>query len=599
MEAYILITLEGKEKLTLEQIYNLIGKIMAIIYVRVSSADQVKNYSLESQIEACKNRAITKFGFKESELIVVVEAGGMGDDPNRPALNNALYLLEKGLGKKLIILHPDRLTRDNTLQGVVSRRIWNMGVDIEFIEFEVDPDNPESMLMYNIQGSIAQYNKAKIHANSRRGRIQKAKKGQIPSFRRMYGYTYNKKEDNVDINEDEKNVILEMIDMLLNQDMSCNQIAQDLSERGIDAPSGDIWYQTTVTRILRNKSYTGEFYYGKTKVMQINGEKKQLPRPKEEWIKIKIPNIMDQKTYEDVQLAIDRLNNAKGRKSKTYLLKGIARCGRCGSAAGSGITSKTKNGVYKYYSCQSKVSKGFTVGTGKPLKKCKGKNWRVDIVDEIVWNWVVERINNPKLIITEITNSLGDKSKVETMKISRDKLLKQISSLEKEEGNYIVLFGKSKINEKQFDELTAPIKVNLDRLNKELSITENQLSSIENDKNEVSRLAENIEKIQKLIRDDYVLDIEKRRKILRMFVENVKLNENDTIKIDVKWGIEDDSNASISIDNWHKKKVHRQAYGRQTARIYINFGWVLKRNGTFFKTKSGITFAVSISVSFS
>ncbi len=282
-----MIQLRGEDKLSLNKIFSLIGKINAIIYVRVSSADQVKKgYSLESQIELCKQRAISKFGFSENELIVVIEEGKMGDDPNRPALNYVFYLLEKGLGKKLIMLHPDRFTRDNTLQGVMSRKVWSMGVDIEFIEFEVDPNNPESMLMYNIQGSIAQYNKAKILANSRRGRVQKARKGELPSFKRLYGYRYDKELKTLEINEEEEMILLEMIDMLLNQNMSCNQIAQELSKKGIPAPNGNVWYQTTVTRILRNESYTGNYYYGKTKVVQTNGEKKQVPRPKEEWILI-------------------------------------------------------------------------------------------------------------------------------------------------------------------------------------------------------------------------------------------------------------------------------------------------------------------------
>ncbi|WP_411801329.1 recombinase family protein [Bacillus atrophaeus] len=188
------------------------------MYARVSTTDQAnKGFSIDSQIERCKERAIKKFGYKESEIIVLVELGGMGDDPNRPALNHALYLLERGLGKKFIVLHPDRLTRDNTLQGVVSRRIWGMGVDIEFIEYEVNPHDPESMLMFNIQGSIAQYNKAKIHANSKRGRIAKAKKGELPSFKSLYGYKFNTKTDLPEYHEDEKEILLEMKDMLINE----------------------------------------------------------------------------------------------------------------------------------------------------------------------------------------------------------------------------------------------------------------------------------------------------------------------------------------------------------------------------------------------
>lgn len=554
-----MIILRDKEKLEMEALMNLVGKILAIIYARVSTADQAKKgYSLESQIERCKERAAQKFGIKEDEIIALVEEGGMGDDPNRPALNYALYLLEKGLGKKFIILHPDRLTRDNTLQGVISRKIWNLGVDLEFVEFEVDPTNPESMLMYNIQGSIAQYNKAKILANSKRGRITKAKKGEIPSFKRLYGYKYNKVTDKLEINEEEKEVILEMVSMLLDKDMSCNQIAKELSRRGIDAPSGDIWYQTTVARILRNEDYKGVYYHGKTQVVQIDGKKKQIPRPREEWIAIKIPQIIDPITFEKIQIKIDQFIKGKGRKSKNYLLKGIARCGRCGAAAGSGITSKVKNGVYKYYACRKKPSKAYKVGSGEKAYECTGKNWRVDIVDEVVWKWLVDKINNPEKIIQEITRELNDINKITQLSNQKNKLQKKLDEINKEENNYILLFGKGKINEEQFDALTEPLKEHKQTLEEDLKIVNNQIASIKNNLDELELVKSNIEKFKEIIRSDE-LSIEQKRKILSLFVEKVILHEDDTVEIISRWDHGD--NGGNDPSNRHKKQDHLQAHG--------------------------------------
>lgn len=217
-----MITLRNNEKLNPETILKLVGKIEAIIYVRVSSVDQIKKYSLGSQVEECKKLAFEKFGIKDDQLITMIEEGEMGDNPNRPALNHALHLLESGLGSKLIALHPDRLARDVTIQGMVSKKVWGLGADIEFVEFEIDPTNPESVFMYNIQGAVAQYNKAKILANSRRGRLQKAKRGEIPSFRRLYGYRHNKETQKLEINEDEYKILLLMKDLLLEKDYSCN-----------------------------------------------------------------------------------------------------------------------------------------------------------------------------------------------------------------------------------------------------------------------------------------------------------------------------------------------------------------------------------------
>lgn len=531
----IMIQLKGEQRLTLNKTFNLIGKIDALIYVRVSTTDQAeKGYSLDSQVELCKERALTKFGFKEEALIVIIEEGKMGDDPNRPALNYVLYLLERGLGKKLIMLHPDRFTRDNTLQGVISRKVWSLGVDIEFIEFEVDPSNAESMLMYNIQGSIAQYNKAKILANSRRGRVQKARKGELPSFRRLYGYKYDKSTKTLEVNVDEEVIYLKIVDMLLNQNISCNQIARQLSLEAIPAPGGGIWYQTTVTRILRNESYTGNYYYGKTQVEQINGKKKQVARPKEEWIKINIPALIDQETYLLIQAKIDGLILAKGRKSTSYLLKGIVRCGRCGASAGSGVTSKVKSGVYKYYACRNKSAKGYEVGSGDKVKQCQGVNWRVDIVDDIVWNWLYEVIKRPERIIRDITEELNDRHQIESLEGQKTTINKKIIALDQEETNYAHLYGKQKITEEQFDQLIAPLRSRKAAFKEELRVTLSLLTTIKGEFNEAEMIATNMAQYQKILND--ILTMKDKRAMLQIFIEKVILHEDFTIEIFTRWG---------------------------------------------------------------
>jgi DNA invertase Pin-like site-specific DNA recombinase len=124
------------------------------------------------------------------------------------------------------------------------------------------------MLNFNIQGSIAEYNKAKILADTKRGRITKVKNGLIPGLKRIYGYTYDTEIDTLIENEVEKEVYLKMVDMLLNKNYSCSKIARELSLRNVHAPSGDRWYQTTISRILKNEAYTGNYYYGKTQVVK-------------------------------------------------------------------------------------------------------------------------------------------------------------------------------------------------------------------------------------------------------------------------------------------------------------------------------------------
>jgi site-specific DNA recombinase len=270
--------LEGYKQYTKDEVLALLDKIKAIIYARVSTHDQAeKGYSLQSQVEKGAELARKKFGYLDNEILAIVEKGEMGDNPDRPGLNHVLFLLEEGVGKKLIMLHPDRMSRYLALQNEIASRVWSCGVDLEFVEFEIDPNNPESMLMFNIQGSIAQYNKAKILANSKRGRRQKVKEGKIPGIRRVFGYTYDKELDTLVENPQEKEIYLLMVDWLLNgkdgKPMNCSSIARELAKLNYPAPASDRWYQSTISRVLRNPIYTGKFYYGKSEYIQLRSGK--------------------------------------------------------------------------------------------------------------------------------------------------------------------------------------------------------------------------------------------------------------------------------------------------------------------------------------
>ncbi|PRS62877.1 resolvase [Bacillus pumilus] len=589
-----MITLKSDETLSIDRIMSLIGKINGIIYARVSTADQAnKGYSIESQIDRCVERAKKKFGYKESELITLIEPGGMGDDPNRPALNNVLYLLEKGLGKKLFILHPDRLTRDNTLQGVISRKIWGMGVDIEFIEFEVNPNDPESMLMYNIQGSIAQYTKAKIHANSKRGRIAKAKKGQFPGFKRLYGYKFNTETDLPEYNDEEKEVLLEIVDLFLNKDMSTNEIAKYLSKKGVPAPNGKTWYQSTISRMIQNEDYTGDFYYGKSKVVQLNGKKKQIPTPKEEWILIKIPPLWDHVTREKIIEKLKENFKGRSRKSRDYLLKNKARCGRCGGSCGSGITSKTKAGVYKYYSCRNKNMKGYI--NGEAVHKCVGKNWRVDIVDEVFWKWFKKQLAEPEEFIKNFVSESLEESNLNDHIKKINKYKKQLEDVDKEISNYVILFGKGKINEDMFDNLTNPLEEQKNFINNELEILEALVQSKNDQIDEQKKFAEYLKSFSEMLTED--CSMEEKRKFLDFFIERVTLYDDDHLEIIWRGkGVESVNifdKAENNSGNRHKKEIHRQTYGGQTARIHSHSCWLLQGNGSFSIIKPGAAIQIS------
>ncbi|PZT54353.1 recombinase family protein [Paenibacillus silvae] len=531
-----MIVLKDMEKLTTAQITALIGKIRALVYTRVSSDLQIDNYSLDSQIDVCIREAKDKFDINKDEIIVLREEAESGDNPNRPMLNYILFLLKKGLGTKVIFLHPDRLSRHLHLQQQITHQIWELGCDLHFVEFDLQKGNAESMLNYNIQGSIAQYNKAKILANTKRGRRTMVSDNKIPGMNRIYGYTYDKDLNTLVENSTEKERYLLMVNMIL-EGKTGSEVAAYFAKKKYLAPKGDKWYQATISRILRNETYMGIYYYGKTEVVQQNGKRKQVPKPRDQWQKVTIPAYIDEVTFGRLQKCLDGNIKNGGRPSEDYLLKGIARCGRCGAAVSSGITSKTQSGHLKYYSCTRKSKKSYSVETGEANKLCLGENWRVDMVDSLIWSEVVRLIDNPKKLIDKMLERISDVSKVRELERNRDAIVKLIKDKESSKARYIDLYAEGIIKSKEGLSIKLePVDIEISELNKELSAITDNLELNKRQNKNTSPGGPLLEKYQNIINNE--LQMKDARKVLSILVDKIVLHDNKYIEIFYKFTTE-------------------------------------------------------------
>ncbi|WP_010273580.1 recombinase family protein [Paenibacillus senegalensis] len=540
------------EKLKTWEISELAGLVRALIYVRVSTEDQARHgYSLESQIERCAAYALSRLACRNEELLAVVEAGERGDNPDRPMMNYVLELLEQGIGQKVILLHPDRLSRYLFLQMELTAKIWDRGGDIEFVEFDLDKENPESMLMFNIQGSIAQYNKAKILANTKRGRRAKARQGQLPGMRRLYGYRFDKSSDQLIVHPDEKLTYLLMVDLLLHKDMSCSAIARELARRGMPGPDGNVWYQATISRILKNEAYTGKYYYGKTETIQLNGKGSVRTRPKEEWIAIPIPAFIDDETYLRILARLSGLKKASsGRPSMRYLLKGLARCGRCSAPVSSGVSSVGKDGKLTYYSCTNKSGKGYAPG-GKPAKsRCRGRNWRSDQVDDLVWGKLLSLIDERQLL----ANWLGSGKAADErrhLELELHTIMQSLEAKTKARRQLLELYLDGILKDKE------ELRTKLDALEQQIERLRDRRTRLQKELEEHNSSNANLRthmvnytsKLHTLLRSG-CLSIEDRRALARLFVESVALHENGDIVLHLR----------IS-DSTHKKLIRGEGDG--------------------------------------
>lgn len=166
----------------------------AALYARVSSEKQAQENTIASQVDALKSRIIMD-GFTSLEEYQFIDNGYSGSNLVRPALEKLRDQAASGTIDKIYIHSPDRLSRKYAYQMILIEEFEKCGVEIIFLNFDKSSDNPESQLLLQMQGMIAEYERSKIMERHRRGRIHAAKRGSVNAIPvAAYGYRYIDKE---------------------------------------------------------------------------------------------------------------------------------------------------------------------------------------------------------------------------------------------------------------------------------------------------------------------------------------------------------------------------------------------------------------------
>ncbi len=149
----------------------------AAIYARVSSERQKEAHTVESQIESLLTYAYNN-GYSVPDDWKFVDEGFSGSHLVRPALESLRDEAASGQIENVIILSPDRLSRKYAHQALLIEELSRQGVNVIFIK-SVQGTSPEEQLLVQFQGMIAEYERAQIMERSRRGKLYKARNGDV------------------------------------------------------------------------------------------------------------------------------------------------------------------------------------------------------------------------------------------------------------------------------------------------------------------------------------------------------------------------------------------------------------------------------------
>jgi len=151
----------------------------------VSTERQHERGTIGSQLEALRVAARAD-GHEVIEEFV--DAGYSGGRLDRPALDRLRDAAEAGVLDGVLCLCVDRLARAYAYQVLILEELERFGVTVRFLEGPSPSDDPQATLLIQMQGVIAEYEKAKVAERNRRGKLYRARAGEIPFWKVSYGY---------------------------------------------------------------------------------------------------------------------------------------------------------------------------------------------------------------------------------------------------------------------------------------------------------------------------------------------------------------------------------------------------------------------------
>jgi DNA invertase Pin-like site-specific DNA recombinase len=210
----------------------------AFAYLRVSGKGQIEGDGFTRQVDTIKRYA-QAHGIRLVKVFREEGVCGATDLDNRPALLELLETLAADGVKLVLIEKLDRLARDLMVQETIIGDLRKRGFDLlSVMEPDLLQNDPTRVLMRQVFGAIAQYEKAMIVAKLRGARQRmKAKTGRCEG-RKPYGFY------------DGEEAILERMRVLRDTGMGFDRIADVLNAEGLMPRTGERWWGRTVNNIL-------------------------------------------------------------------------------------------------------------------------------------------------------------------------------------------------------------------------------------------------------------------------------------------------------------------------------------------------------------
>jgi site-specific DNA recombinase len=345
--------------------------IQAAIDARVSSEHPADAQTIARQVAALHAR-VTADGLVVPAALQFLDDGYRGATLVRPALERLRDAAAPGAIDRLYGHSPDRLARKYAYQVLLVEEWRRLGVEVIFLNRALGR-SPEDDVLLQVQGMMAEYERAKIVDRHRRGKLHAARSGAVNVLSGApYGYRYITKHAGggharYDLSPEEARVVRQVFEWIGRERLSIGAVCRRLLPAGERPRTGRlVWERSVVWALVKTPAYMGSAALGKTRQgprrpqLRAQRHRPLQPRravsddavPPADWRHSPGPAIVAPAVCAAVQepWQANRRHARQSRRGARSLLQGCLHCQPCGDAfSGTPLSPSARTGRPRAY----------------------------------------------------------------------------------------------------------------------------------------------------------------------------------------------------------------------------------------------------------
>lgn len=313
-----------------------------VLYLRVSTAEQVEGTSLETQ-----ERLSREYAARNSMEVagVFTDRGESAKTTDRPEFQRMIRFATEAKNKVSFVLvyRLDRLARNTYDHQVYSATLAKYGVSIRSAT-EPLSDDPTGKFVTTMLSAMAELDNSIRGQRAKDGMQRVAEKGGWV-FQAPWGYVVGRDAEGLPIlteHPQQGPLIRQMFEMAASGLQRLTDIRKAMARQGWKQVFGTQIHLQTVQKVLTNPIHcgrlTGRLLGGKT-------------------IKARFKTLVDEQTFDRVQLVLagkGHIATPHAVNNEAFPLRMFVKCGACGCPLTASFSRGGSGGRYPYYRCRDK-----------------------------------------------------------------------------------------------------------------------------------------------------------------------------------------------------------------------------------------------------